>query len=217
MAAGDRVVKWTSSSTKIATVNSSGKVTGKKKGSAKITATLASGKVLTTTVKVQTGTVKTSKITVNTRNVTLKTKQGFQILASRNPDTSQQGISYSTSNKKIATVSKTGYIKGVKAGTATITVKSGSKSVKIKVKVEGVKTTGLTANKTEITLKKNKSFSWKVKTVPSNSSEKITYSTSNKKVATVSSSGKIKGKKKGTATITAKSGSKKISIKVTVK
>ena len=216
MAAGDYVVSWKSSNTKIATVTNKGKVTGKKKGSSTITATLASGVTVRTTVKVQTGTVKTTSISVNTRNITLKTKQGFQILATRNPATSQQGITYSSSNKKIATVNKKGYITGVKSGTATITVKSGSKSVKIKVKVEGVKTTDLKANRTEITLKKNKSFSWKVTRVPSNSSENITYSTSNKKVATVSSSGKIKAKKKGTATITAKSGSKKITIKVTV-
>ena len=216
MAAGDYVVNWKTSDAKIAAVTGTGKVTGKKKGNATITATLASGMTVSTTVKVQTGTVKTTGITVNTRNVTLKTKQGFQILATRNPDTSQQGITYATSNKKIATVNKKGYITGVKAGTATITVKSGNKSVKIKVKVEGVKTASLTANRTEITLKKNKTFAWKVKTVPANSSEKITYTTSNKKVATVSTAGKIKAKKKGTATITAKSGNQRITIKVTV-
>ena len=217
IAAGDSVVSWKSSNTKIVTVNNAGKVTGKKKGTATITATLASGQVLSTTVKVQTGTVKTTGITVNSRNVTLKAKAGFQIQATRNPETSQQAISYSTSNKKVATVTKKGYIKGVKAGKATITVKSGSKKVKINVIVEGVKTTGLTANKTEITLKKKKSFAWKVKKVPTNSSEDITYSTSNKKVATVNKNGKISAKKAGTATITAKSGNQKITIKVTVK
>lgn len=217
MATGDRVASWKSSNTRIATVTSAGVVTGKAKGNATITATLASGLKLSTTVKVQTGTVKTTGITVNTKNVTVKTQQGFQLIATRNPVTSQQGMQYSTSNKKIATVTSNGYIKGVKAGTATITVKSGSKSVKIKVKVEGVKTTGLTANKTEITLKKKQSFAWKVKTVPANSSEKITYTTSNKNVATVSTSGKITARKAGTATITAKSGNKKISLKVTVK
>ena len=217
IAAGDSVVSWKSSNTKIVTVNNAGKVTGKKKGTATITATLASGQVLSTTVKVQTGTVKTTGITVNSRNVTLKAKAGFQIQATRNPETSQQAISYSTSNKKVATVTKKGYIKGVKAGKATITVKSGSKKVKINVIVEGVKTTGLTANKTEITLKKKKSFAWKVKKVPTNSSEDITYSTSNKKVATVNKNGKISAKKAGTATITAKSGTQKITINVTVK
>ena len=88
----------------------------------------------------------------------------------------------------------------------------------VKVKVEGVKTTKLTANATEKTLNRGKSFNWKVTRTPANSSEGITYSTSNKSIATVSKTGKITAKKKkGTATITAKSGSQRVSIKITVK
>jgi uncharacterized protein YjdB len=47
--------------------------------------------------------------------------------------------------------------------------------------------------------------------------EKITYSSSNKSIATVSSSGVITGKKKGKTTITVKSGTKKVVVTVTVK
>ena len=218
MAAGDYVRTWTSSNTKIAKVDGKGKVTGVKKGSAKITATLASGKTLAITVKVQTGTVKTSSVTVNTKNVTIKTGGTFQLTASRAPITSSNGITYSSKSTKIATVSKTGKITGKKAGTTYIYVKSGSKKVTVKVKVEGVKTTKLTANATEKTLNRGKSFNWKVTRTPANSSEGITYTTSNKKIATVSNTGKITAKKKkGTATITAKSGSQRVSIKITVK
>ena len=218
MAAGDYVRTWTSSNTKIAKVDGKGKVTGVKKGSAKITATLASGKTLAITVKVQTGTVKTSSVTVNTKNVTIKTGGTFQLTASRAPITSSNGITYSSKSTKIATVSKTGKITGKKAGTTYIYVKSGSKKVTVKVKVEGVKTAKLTANATEKTLNRGKSFNWKVTRTPANSSEGITYTTSNKKIATVSKTGKITAKKKkGTATITAKSGSQKVSIKITVK
>ena len=71
LAAGDKIVSWTSSNTKIATVSAKGKVTGKKKDTAKITATLASGLRLTAKVTVQTKTVKTTKVTVNKKNVTL--------------------------------------------------------------------------------------------------------------------------------------------------
>ena len=218
MAAGDYVRTWTSSNTKIAKVDGKGKVTGVKKGSAKITATLASGKTLAITVKVQTGTVKTSSVTVNTKNVTIKTGGTFQLIASRAPITSSNGITYSSKSTKIATVSKTGKITGKKAGTTYIYVKSGSKKVTVKVKVEGVKTTKLTANATARTLNRGKSFNWKVTRTPANSSEGITYTTSNKKIATVSKTGKITAKKKkGTATITAKSGNQRVSIKITVK
>ena len=217
MAAGDYVVSWTSSNTKYATVDKNGRVTGKKKGTAKITATLASGKKLTATVKVQTGKVKTSSITVNTKNVTLKTGATYQLVSSRAPFTSAYGISYSTKNSKIASVSKAGKITAKKPGTTYIYVKSGSKKVIVKVKVEGVKTTKLTANATKKTVNRGKSFSWKVIKSPTNSTEGITYSTSNKRVATVNSSGKITGKKKGIVTITAKSGSQKISIRISVR
>lgn len=217
MAAGDYVRTWTSSNAKIAKVDGKGKVTGVKKGSAKITATLASGKTLSITVKVQTGTVKTTSVTVNTKNVTVKTGASFQLTASRAPITSSNGITYSSKSTKIATVSQTGKITGKKAGTTYIYVKSGSKKVTVKVKVEGVKTTKLTANATAYTLNRGKSFNWKVTRTPANSSEGITYTTSNKSIATVSSTGKITAKKKGTVTITAKSGNQKVSAIITVR
>ena len=135
MAAGDYVVSWTSSNVKTATVNASGKVTGKKKGTATITAKLASGKVLSTKVKVQKGKVNTTKVTVNTKNITLKKGANFQINAVRFPVTTQQGLTYSSSSKKIATVDKKGRITAKKKGKAKITVKSGKKSVKISVNV----------------------------------------------------------------------------------
>ena len=66
---------------------------------------------------------------------------------------------------------------------------------------------------TKISLYVGESYSLKLK----NNKKKIKWSTSNKKVATVSSKGKVKGKKKGSATITAKVGKKKYKCKVTVK
>lgn len=217
LASGDYVVSWATSDKNRVTVDRKGKVTGKKKGSATITCTLASGKKLTAKVSVQTGTVKTSSIVVNSKNVTMKKGATFQLLAARAPFTSQQGVTYSTKSSKIATVSKTGKITAKKPGRTYIYVKSGNKKVSVKVTVQGVPTTRLNANRTEpLTLKKGKSFTWKVTKVPTNSTDAITYTTSNKKVATVSGSGKIVGKKKGTATITAKAGSKKITLKVTI-
>ena len=217
MAKGDSVKSWKSSNTKIFKVSSKGKITGVKKGSATLTVTLASGKELTTKVTVQTGTVRTTSISVNEKSVTLKNKATYQLVVKKAPFTSRESVTYSSSNKKVVTVSKSGKITAVKPGSATITVKSGSKKATVKVKVEKVKTTKLTASKTSITLKKGKSYRWKVTRAPKNSSEGITYTSANKKIATVSSSGKIIAKKKGTVVITAKSGSKSVKIKVTVK
>lgn len=68
-------------------------------------------------------------------------------------------------------------------------------------------------NKTKVTIYVGKTVTLKLK----NNKKKIKWSSSNKKVATVTSKGKVKGKKVGKATITAKVGKKKYKCKVTVK
>ena len=137
MAAGDWVASWQTSNKKIATVSGGGKVYAQKKtGTVKITAVLASGKVISTNVKVQKGNVNTSRVALTSPySLTLKVKQGAQVKAVRYPVTSQQGISYSTSNKKVATVNKKGWISAKKAGNAKIYVKSGKKKATVNVKV----------------------------------------------------------------------------------
>ncbi|MDO5423194.1 MAG: Ig-like domain-containing protein [Eubacteriales bacterium] len=126
--------------------------------------------------------------------------------------------SYKSSKPSVAAVTSKGKITGKKAGTANIvvTLKSG-KTVTIKVTVKKVATTKVSVNKKTVTLKKGKTLQLKVTLTPKNSQDKVTYKTSNKKVATVSSKGKITAKGAGTATITITSGSKKATCKVTVK
>ena len=72
-------------------------------------------------------------------------------------------------------------------------------------------------NRRKLTLKKGKSFRLKVTLIPADSQDKITYKTSNKKIATVSKTGKIKAKKKGKVKITVISGKKKAVCTVKVK
>ena len=72
-------------------------------------------------------------------------------------------------------------------------------------------------NRTKLTLKKGKTFRLKVTLTPINSRDKIIYKTSNKKIVTVSKTGKIKAKRKGKVNITVISGKKKIVCKITVK
>ncbi|MCC8106710.1 MAG: Ig-like domain-containing protein [Clostridiales bacterium] len=137
LAAGDSVVSWKSSNTKIVTVSSKGKITAKNKaGTAYITITLKSGKTQKIKVTVQKSAVKTTKITVDSKKVSLKKGKTYTIKATISPITSVQKVTYSSSNKKVATVSSKGKITAKKKGTATITVKSGSKKVKIKVTVK---------------------------------------------------------------------------------
>ena len=72
-------------------------------------------------------------------------------------------------------------------------------------------------NRRKLTLKKGKSFRLKVTLTPADSQDKITYKTSNKKIATVRKTGKIKAKKKGKVKITVISGKKKAVCTVKVK
>ena len=220
MAKGDSVKTWKSTNTKVFTVagkaDGTCKLTGVKKGTAKLEITLASGLKKTVTVKVQAKTITTSKISGLAKKITVKKGAKTTLKPVITPSTSQQKVTYSSSNKSVATVSSKGVITAKKAGTAKITVKSGSKQVTVTVTVPKTKTTAITVGK-KVSVKKGKTYSLKAKVKPSNSDEKITYSTSNKKIATVSKSGKIKGVKKGTATITVKSGKITKKVKVTVK
>lgn len=223
---GDYVTAVTSNkpgTVKVTNVNKNGtfKLTaGKKKGSAVVTVTLASKKTASFKVTVQKAAVKTTKITTSTKSLTLAKGATYKKLASSitvAPVTSKEKVTYSSSNKKVATVSSKGVIKAKKAGTAKITVKSGKKKVVVTVKVTGVKTTKLSGVPAGKTVSKGKTFKIKAVATPKNTSEKIAYKSSNKKVATVTSKGVVKGLKKGTATITVQSGSKKMTCKVTVK
>ena len=128
--------------------------------------------------------------------------------------------SYRSSNTKIASVDSRGKIKGIRIGNTriTVTLASGKKAtVKVKVQKNAVATQKLTVSPSRISLKLKKTYKLKISRSPLTTVERITYRSSNSKVASVNSKGVITARKKGTATITVLSGKKKASVKVTVK
>ena len=133
---GDKIVSWKSSNRKVATVTSKGKITGKKAGKATITVKLKSGKSAKLTVTVQKTKVKTTKLKLNKKSLTLKKGKKYQLSATVTPLTSQEKVKFTTSNKKILTVTSKGKITAKKKGTAYVVVTSGSKTVRCKVKVK---------------------------------------------------------------------------------
>ena len=159
--------------------------------------------------------------------IPLKTKQTFTPKVTMGKG--DKVASWKSSNKKVVSVGKNGKIKGLKAGkTATITVQLASglkKSFKVKVQKKNVATKSLkvvnvsTGKKvsSKVSLKRKQTLKLAATVSPITSKEKVKYSSSNKKVVSVSSKGVIKAKKKGKATITVKSGKKTYKIKVTVK
>lgn len=206
LANGDFIQKWESSDRKIFTV--SGKFNGtctiraRRKGRATITATAASGLQITALVKVQKGIVKTRAITGLPSTVTIKKGQRSRLTPVLSPLTSQNPVTYKSSSTKIAAVSRTGRIRGVAPGRCKVTVTSGRISVKVTVTVTGVDATAIRHVRTVYTLKKGRTRQLYPKLTPANATSRIRYKSSNKKVVTVSPTGKLTAKRKGTATIT---------------
>lgn len=218
MANGDSVksVKSSAAKTVKATLDQkTGKLTLKalKTDSAKLTIKLASGKSRTYTVKVTNSTIKTESVSVTSvkkNKLTLAKGKTHKLKTEVKPFTSTQKVTYKSSNKKVAAVTSAGKIKAVAPGKATITVKSGGKSVKIAVTVPGI-----ALAKTSVSVKKGRTLTLSPKLY--GISGKVTCTSSNKKIATVTSKGRIKGIKKGTAKITVKAGGYTRNVTVKVK
>lgn len=185
-----KTVTYTTSNNAVATVSSTGVVKGVKAGTAVITATCGNAKA-TCKVTVKAPSVKfAKKSAVVYKGKTATVKATLAGVSS---------VTYKSSNTKIATVnSKTGTVKGIKAGTVTITATSGKLKATYKLTV---KNPTFTLTKSSATIAKGKTTTIKSKAAPAS---KVTYISSNKKVATVTSKGVVKGIRKGKATITVK-------------
>jgi len=134
--ATDRTVTWSSSNTGVATVDSTGKVTGISAGTATITATAKDGSGVTGTCEVTVTALELKSITINTKSPSVEVGYSTTLSVSVNPagvDTS--GMVFTSSNTSVATVDGSGRITGRKAGVATITVSLGGKSSSVSVLV----------------------------------------------------------------------------------
>lgn len=158
---------------------------------------------------------------VSSSKVTLKVKQSTTGLKVTKMADGDSVVSWKSSNPKIVKVNKRGKLAAQgQTGKATVTVKlkSGiSKKIAVTVQKNPVKTTKISGLKKTLSLQVGKRYTLKPILTPFTSSEKITYSSSNRRVVSISSKGIIKGLKRGTAKITVQSGKKKFIITVRVK
>ena len=185
-----KTVTYTTSNNAVATVSSTGVVKGVKAGTAVITANCGNA---TATCKV---TVKAPSVKFAKKSAVVYKGKTATVKATL---AGVSSVTYKSSNTKIATVnSKTGTVKGIKAGTVTITATSGKLKATYKLTV---KNPTFTLTKSSATIAKGKTTTIKSKAAPAS---KVTYISSNKKVATVTSKGVVKGIRKGKATITVK-------------
>ena len=225
----NKSVTWKSNNTKVVTVAKNGKIKATtNKGTTYVNAIAKDGSKIRTRILVVVG-KKVKKITLNKSSVTLNRgakNRTFQLKkAIKNKNATYKGVNWYSSNKNVATVNSNGKVTIKHRGKVVITVKAkdgSNKSAKCKVTVRQL-VTKLSYNKKtrKVEVYKNKTIKFAVTVAPSNANNKgLTYSSSNKKVATVNSKGVIKGIKAGTVTITAKAkdrSNKVVKIKVKVK
>ena len=217
--AQNKTVHWESSNPAVASV-SAGLVNAKSKGTAIITArTDDGGYTATCTVTVS---QPVTGISLNQSSISIIKGKTYQLSASIQPSgASNRNVTWSSSNSNIATVSSSGKVSAKAAGTATISVttKDGSKTAKctVTVKNEPIKVTGVSLNRSQITLFVGKSENLTAAVKPSNAANKgITWQSSNTNVATVDSGGRITARAEGTATITVKTNDNGKTAKCTV-
>ena len=125
-ATGDKTVKWSSSNEAVAAVDSNGKVTAKKAGTAVITATSSNGKTAGCTVTVKQKEIAITGIGLNKSTTSLTEGESETLTATIAPSnaTGDKTVKWSSSNEAVAAVDSNGKVTAKKAGTAVITVTS---------------------------------------------------------------------------------------------
>lgn len=149
--------------------------------------------------------VAVTGVSLNQTSGTINIGDTLNLTATVTPsNATNKKVTWSTSDSSVATVNN-GAVKGVKAGSTTITVATvdGNKTATCNVTVNSVPVTGVTLNKTSLTIEEGQTSTLVATVAPTNATNKnVTWSSSDSTVASVSSSGVVTAVKKGTATIT---------------
>lgn len=195
---------WKSSKKSVVSVKN-GRLTAKGSGSATISAKLKKGKSNTIKCKVYVYKKESStsfSVPLNSDGKYLLNKGKTVKLT---PKKKGSYTTFTSSNKKVASVTKSGTVKGLKNGTATITcISIGTNRYKASIKIKvGKRITGISLDsEEEISLTKGEEFDLDPKVTPSSATMKeLSYSSTNPDVATVTSKGVVKGKSEGMAKI----------------
>lgn len=201
-------IVWTSSNSKVATVDSNGKVTAVSNSNGQdvyITASI-NGYSSTCKITVSDDYVATHGISLNKSTLNILINSTDTLIATLNPtNATNKEIIWTSSDNSIATVDTNGKITAKKLGTTIITATSNGYSSTCTIKVvDVVALKGITISKTNLTIKEKASSKLTINYSPSNATnKKITWKSSNTNVVKVDANGNVSGINPGSATITA--------------
>lgn len=201
-------VKWSTSNKNIATVSSSGRVLGVAPGIVKIKAkaTDGSGKSATCIVTVQEP-VEATGVTVKNSEITVAKGKAVQSGIVAAPANTTTKIKYYSDNKKVATVDKRGKIRTKRAGQATIYGETANG------KIGYVDVLVVDLNRKGLVMRQYDTEQLRVNEI----STGVTWYSKDINIATVDSTGKVTGRKKGTTTIYAIINGVKLGCRVQIK
>lgn len=227
----DKKLIWKSKNTKIATVSETGKITGMKQGTTKVTVTSNENKKIDKEIKVyvKNNFIPVSSIDVevgpskeNVNQVTQGYKEGvkyinkgdeFKITATAKPeDATNKELTWKVKDEKVISVDKDGTVKALKKGYTTIKISSKSNKyisqtvyVAVLEPVTDIKIKNKSGKEIEyITLREGRSTQLRATVLPTSASNRnVIWESNNPEIVTVDQKGNIKALKEGNATISA--------------
>lgn len=188
VATNGKAPTWKSSDSSIVSVNSYGKVTAKKAGTATITAKVSKGEA---SCRIK---VRKTEVKLDAKSMILENGDTGRLYATTS---NGSDVTWKSSKRSIATIDEYGLVTALKPGETTITAKADGTTVSCKVTV---KTPQVKLNKTAVTLYRTDTVDLDAKV---SSHRPVTWKSNKKSVATVNKNGVVTALKHGTATITA--------------
>ena len=207
-----KTLTWSSSNQSVATVNSSGLVTGVGKGSTTITVTTVNGKTATCTITVK---KSPTEVLLNKNSATLDMSgtKTLQLTSTVNPsDADDKTVTWSSSNQSVATVNSSGLVTGLANGNTIITVSTQNGYTAQCSVVVQTSITSISIEKESGELFVNNTYTLIPIVEPETASEKVYYSSNNTSIATISSTGVITAISPGQVTLNIFSASGKVKL-----
>lgn len=211
-------ITYKSSNTSVATVNSMGRISALKIGKTTITIKCdgITSSIKIAVVEKKDDNIEVTDIEIANHEDEVKVDETLSLTATVLPsDATNATVTYKSSNEKIATVSSSGEVKGISAGTVIITITAGKITKKETIKVV-VPTKAITMNNDYLVLKPGDTYTLSGKVSPFDAPQALSYKSINTKIATISASGCVTAREVGNTTIIVSNGDYQAAVSVIV-